>query len=167
MLKSIEMTGATRDIAIQKALDFLQMDRDDVSVEVLDNGKKGFLGIGATDAKVRVTYEAPDEPASEPETAPKAEEKPAEDKKPTRPVFHDVAPDDPRLTTPHLVKPAPKKAEGEAAAAPAEKKADKPRRERAPREPRAPREERPAREPIVPFIDPIPMEEDKIPEPAR
>ena len=81
MLKSIEMTGATRDIAIQKALDFLQMDRDDVSVEVLDNGKKGFLGIGATDAKVRVTYEAPDEPAREPETAPKAEEKPAEDKK--------------------------------------------------------------------------------------
>ena len=167
MLKSIEMTGATRDIAIQKALDFLQMDRDDVSVEVLDNGKKGFLGIGATDAKVRVTYEAPDEPAREPETAPKAEEKPAGDKKPPHPAFHDVAPDDPRLTTPHLVKPAPKKAEGEAAAAPAEKKADKPRRERAPRAPRAPREERPAREPIVPFIDPIPMEEDKIPETAR
>lgn len=166
MLKSIEMTGATRDIAIQKALDFLQMDRDDVSVEVLDNGKKGFLGIGATDAKVRVTYETSDEPACEPETAPKAEQKPAGDKKPSCPVFHDVAPDDPRLTTPHLVKPAPKKAEGEAAA-PAEKKADKPRRERVPREPRVPREERPAREPIVPFIDPIPMEEDKIPEPAR
>lgn len=166
MLKSIEMTGATRDIAIQKALDFLQMDRDDVSVEVLDNGKKGFLGIGATDAKVRVTYETPDELARKPETAPKEEQKPAGDKKPPRPVFHDVAPDDPRLTTPHLVKPAPKKAEGEAAA-PAEKKADKPRRERVPREPRAPREERPAREPIVPFINPIPMEEDKIPEPAR
>lgn len=188
MLKSIEMTGATRDIAIQKALDFLQMDRDDVSVEVLDNGKKGFLGIGATDAKIRVTYEVPDEVKEEPKAAPAPKaEKPApaaepakvesapkaEEKKPaqTRPVFHDVAPDDPRLTTPHLVKPAPKKAEGEAAAeAPAEKKADKPRRERAPRAERAERPERterPAREPIVPFIDPVPMEEDQITEPAR
>ena len=176
MLKSIEMTGATRDIAIQKALDFLQMDRDDVSVEVLDNGKKGFLGFGSTDAKVRVTYEVPDEPAekpapkAEPKAAPapqpKAEEKPVEEKKPaqTRPTFHDIAPDDPRLTTPHLVKPAPKKAEGETAAVPAEKKAERPRRERTER---APREECPAREPIVPFIDPIPMEEDKITEPAR
>ena len=54
MQKSIEMTGATRDIAIEKALEFLHMDRDDVSVEVLDNGKKGFLGIGAADAKIRV-----------------------------------------------------------------------------------------------------------------
>lgn len=70
MLKSIEMTGANRDIAIQKALDFLQMDRDDVSVEVLDNGQKGFFGFGSTDAKVRVTYEVPDEPAEQP--APKA-----------------------------------------------------------------------------------------------
>lgn len=176
MLKSIEMTGANRDIAIQKALDFLQMDRDDVSVEVLDNGKKGFLGFGSTDAKVRVTYEVPDEAEEKPKAAPapapkaapqpKAEDKPAEEKKPaqSRPAFHDIAPDDPRLTTPHLVKPAPKKAEGETAAAPAEKKAERPHRERTER---APREERPAREPIVPFIDPVPMEEDKITEPAR
>ncbi len=143
MLKSIEMTGANRDIAIQKALDFLQMDRDDVSVEVLDNGKKGFLGFGSTDAKVRVTYEVPDEPAeqpapkAEPKAAPapqpKAEEKPVEEKKPaqTRPAFHDIAPDDPRLTTPHLVKPAPKKAEGETAA-PAEKTGRKESRASAP-----------------------------------
>ena len=61
MLKSIEMTGATRDDAIQKALNTLGLDRDDVSVEVLDNGKRGFLGFGSSDAKVRVTYEVPDE----------------------------------------------------------------------------------------------------------
>lgn len=179
MQKSIEMTGATRDIAIEKALAFLQMDRDDVSVEVLDNGKKGFLGIGATDAKIRVTYEVPDEELvkAEPQPAPKAApaapkaeaapkpEKKAE-KKPaqTRPVFHDVAPDDPRLTTPHLVKAAPK---GEAASVQKEKKADKPRAPRAERAPRAPREERPSHPPIVPYIDPVPMEEDKIPQPAR
>lgn len=169
MQKSIEMTGATRDIAIEKALEFLHMDRDDVSVEVLDNGKKGFLGIGATDAKIRVTYEVPDEepvaasapaPQPEPEKEKEPEKKPAQ----TRPVFHDVAPDDPRLTTPHLVKAAPK---GEGAPVKKEKKADKPRAPRAERAPRAPREERPSHPPIVPYIDPVPMEEDKIPQPAR
>lgn len=167
MQKSIEMTGATRDIAIEKALEFLHMDRDDVSVEVLDNGKKGFLGIGATDAKIRVTYEVPDEePVAAPAPAPQPEKEKEPEKKPaqTRPVFHDVAPDDPRLTTPHLVKAAPK---GEGAPVKKEKKADKPRAPRAERAPRAPREERPSHPPIVPYIDPVPMEEDKIPQPAR
>ena len=54
MQKFIETTGDTRDAAIEAALKQLGMDRDDVSVEVLDNGKKGFLGIGATPARVRV-----------------------------------------------------------------------------------------------------------------
>ena len=169
MQKSIEMTGATRDIAIEKALEFLHMDRDDVSVEVLDNGKKGFLGIGATDAKIRVTYEVPDEepvaaPAPAPQPEPEKEKEPEKKPAQTRPVFHDVAPDDPRLTTPHLVKAAPK---GEGAPVKKEKKADKPRAPRAERAPRASREERPSHPPIVPYIDPVPMEEDKIPQPAR
>ena len=169
MQKSIEMTGATRDIAIEKALEFLHMDRDDVSVEVLDNGKKGFLGIGATDAKIRVTYEVPDEepvaaPAPAPQPEPEKEKEPEKKPAQTRPVFHDVAPDDPRLTTPHLVKAAPK---GEGAPVKKEKKADKPRAPRAERAPRAPREERPSHPPIVPYIDPVQMEEDKIPQPAR
>ena len=47
------------------------MDRDDVSVEVLERAKTGFLGIGACPAKVKVTYEAPDEEPAE-------EEKPAQ-----------------------------------------------------------------------------------------
>ncbi|MDO5142545.1 MAG: Jag N-terminal domain-containing protein, partial [Eubacteriales bacterium] len=61
MQRFIETTGETRDAAIEAALVQLGMDRDDVSVEVLDNGKKGFLGFGATPARVRVTYEVPDE----------------------------------------------------------------------------------------------------------
>ena len=81
MQKFIETTGETRDAAIQAALKQLGLDRDDVSVEVLDNGKKGFLGIGATPARVRVTYEVPDEPvkSAEPVHTPvekKKEEKP-------------------------------------------------------------------------------------------
>ncbi|MBE6932630.1 MAG: KH domain-containing protein [Ruminococcaceae bacterium] len=56
-------TGKTIDLAIQAALDALKMDRDSVSVEVLENAKTGFLGIGASPAKVKVTYEVPDEPS--------------------------------------------------------------------------------------------------------
>lgn len=57
MTKFIEKEAATRDEAIQLALAELGMDRDDVSVEVLEEGKKGFFGIGAVPARVRVSYE--------------------------------------------------------------------------------------------------------------
>ena len=64
MTKFIEKEAATRDEAIQLALDELGMQRDDVSVEVLEEGKKGFFGIGAVQARVRVSYEEAT-PASE------------------------------------------------------------------------------------------------------
>ena len=87
MQKFLEATGENRDAAVENALEQLGLERDDVSVEVLEIGKKGFLGIGATPARVRVTYEAPDIPAAKPEVkreerkpAPKAEPKPAEKK---------------------------------------------------------------------------------------
>ena len=83
MQKFLEATGENRDAAVENALKQLGLERDDVSVEVLEIGKKGFLGIGATPARVRVTYEAPDIPAAKPEVkreerkpAPKAEPKP-------------------------------------------------------------------------------------------
>lgn len=57
MTKTMEAQGATIDIAIASALEQLAMDRDAVTVEVLESGKKGFLGLGATPARVRVTYE--------------------------------------------------------------------------------------------------------------
>ena len=61
MEKFITATGKTLDLAIEAALQQLGMDRDSVSVEVLENPKSGFLGFGATPAKVKVTYEVPDE----------------------------------------------------------------------------------------------------------
>ena len=74
MEKSIITTGKTIDEAIAVALAKLGMDRDSVSVTVLEQAKSGFFGIGRVDAKVQVTYEAPDlKPA-----APKAEAAPAE-----------------------------------------------------------------------------------------
>ncbi len=66
MTKYLEATGKTEQAAIESALAQLGLDRDDVSVEILDRAKSGFLGIGATPARVRVTYEAPDEPTPEP-----------------------------------------------------------------------------------------------------
>ena len=74
MIKYLEMTGGSEEEAIAKALAQLNMDRDDVSVEVLERAKKGFLGIGSVPAKVKVSYEAPDE---EIPAAPVKEEKPA------------------------------------------------------------------------------------------
>ena len=63
MIKTLEKTGRTEDDAINAALAELGLDRDDVSVEILERAKSGFLGIGASPAVVRVSYEAEDEPA--------------------------------------------------------------------------------------------------------
>ena len=66
MLQYIESTGKNEEEAIQAALRKLGLDRDEVSVEVLERAKSGFLGIGSSPAKVKVTYEVPDEPAPAP-----------------------------------------------------------------------------------------------------
>lgn len=77
MIKYLEKTGRTEDEAIAAALAELGMDRDDVSVTVVERAKSGFLGIGASPAVVRVEYEAPDEPTVE--EAKPAAEAPAQD----------------------------------------------------------------------------------------
>ena len=75
MLKTIEATGKTIDLAIQAGLEELQMDRDSVSVEVLEQPRSGFFGIGGSPAKVSLTYEVPDPaPVKAPE-APQPEKK--------------------------------------------------------------------------------------------
>ena len=77
MQKKAEFSAPTVDRAIEKALAQLGLDRDSVSVEVLSIGRKGFLGIGASDAKICVTFEAPDEVQKIRETRPEPVEKPA------------------------------------------------------------------------------------------
>ncbi|MHB1458051.1 MAG: RNA-binding cell elongation regulator Jag/EloR [Armatimonadota bacterium] len=54
-MTSIEMTGKTIEEATQLALDELGVTEDKVDVEILDEGAKGFLGLGQTPAKVKVT----------------------------------------------------------------------------------------------------------------
>ena len=70
MQKSVEFTGKNEDAAIAAALRELGLAREEVSVEVLELAKSGFLGIGGTPAKVKVTYEVPDEPQAAPQPAP-------------------------------------------------------------------------------------------------
>ena len=76
MIKTLEKSARTEDLAIAEALKELGMDRDDVSVEILERAKSGFLGIGASPAVIRVSYECPDE---EPVAAPVVEEAVAEE----------------------------------------------------------------------------------------
>ena len=76
MLKFIEVTGKNEDEAIAKGLSQLGLDRDDVSVEILERGKTGFLGIGSVPAKVKLTYEAPEEEVVAEPAAPVVEEEP-------------------------------------------------------------------------------------------
>ena len=87
MIKTLEKTGRTEDEALAAALEELGMDRDDVSVEILERAKSGFLGIGASPAVVRVTYEVEDEivPEQPVVSAPAAEVK-AENAVPAAPA---------------------------------------------------------------------------------
>lgn len=140
MLQYIDVTAKTEEMAIEKALEQLSMDRDEVSVEILERAKSGFLGIGATPAVVRVSYDdgrpEPKPQEFQPEQRKSREEREREE--------------------------AERKAEKERKAAEAKKNAPKPelpkefqpevlqnRSEKKPAEPkeRKPREERPRREP--------------------
>ena len=83
MIKFIDMTGKTEDEAIRRTLEQLGLERDDVSVEILERAKSGFLGIGGSPATVRVSYDdGQPEPKEEPKvseakpTAPAAEKRP-------------------------------------------------------------------------------------------
>ena len=84
-MRYIDVTGKTEEEAIRAALSQLGLERDDVSVEILERSKSGFLGIGSSPAKVRVSYEL--DVAEEPEVpqAKPAEKKPEEKKPESKP----------------------------------------------------------------------------------
>jgi spoIIIJ-associated protein len=54
-MKAVEKSGRTVDEAVAAALEELGLPSSRVQVDVLDEGKGGFLGIGAKPAVVRVT----------------------------------------------------------------------------------------------------------------
>ena len=112
MEKTMISTGKSIDLAIEAALTQLGLSRDDVSVMVLNQAKPGFLGIGATPAKVQITYEAPDLKPEAPKSA-----------------FGSAS-----RSKPKAAAPAPKK---EAAPAPKKEASPAPKKEEKPRAPKA------------------------------
>jgi len=68
MQKSIEVQGRTEEEAIESALEQLGLPRDDVSVEIIEQAGKGFLGLKNTPAIVKVFYEAKEERAEQAES---------------------------------------------------------------------------------------------------
>ena len=149
MEKTIVTSGKTIDLAIEAALAQLGLDRDSVSVQVLQQAKAGFLGFGAQPAKVQVTYEVPD-PIPEKVEKPKSALGPASRSK-TKPAAPVQKPQAPKPEAPKAEAPkAEPKAEVKAApeAPKAEAKLAAPKAPKAPKEPKenkpkAPKEPKP------------------------
>ena len=57
MTQTIEVTAKTVEDAVDLACGRLQKKRDELTFEVVEQPKKGFLGMGSSDAKIRVSYE--------------------------------------------------------------------------------------------------------------
>ena len=81
MIKYLEKSGRTMEEAIAAALAELGRSEEEISVEVLERAKSGFLGIGAQPAVIRVSYEVPDEPAAAPKDEPVPAPKKSAEKK--------------------------------------------------------------------------------------
>ena len=140
MEKTLVTTGKTIDLAIESALNQLGLDRDSVSVLVLQQAKTGFLGFGAQPAKVQVTYEVPDPVPAAPAAPKSALGSASRSKKPTAPVKK------PEAEAPKAEKkPEAPKAEKKPEAPKAEKKAaapKAPKAEKKPETPKAPKEKK-------------------------
>ena len=138
MEKILITTGKTIDLAIEAALTQLGLERDDVSVQVLAQAKAGFLGFGASPAKVQVTYEAPDPVPETPKvalsSASRSKPKAAPVKKPQPPKVEAPKAAPVKQETPKApVKPEAPKAETPKAP----EKARHPKKEEAPKTPKA------------------------------
>ena len=135
MEKTLIASGKTIDLAIESALTQLGLDRDSVSVMVLQQAKAGFLGFGAQPAKVQVTYEAPDPVPEAPKVALSSASR-------SKPKAKPVAPKAESKPEPKVEAPKPQKApeapkevnKEEPKKAPKENKTPK-----APKEPKAPK----------------------------
>ena len=146
MEKTIVATGKSIDLAIESALTQLGMDRDSVSVQVLQQAKAGFLGFGAQPAKVQVTYEAPD-PAPVPEKPKSALGSASRSKPKAKPVV-EKKPEEPKAA------PAPQ----------SEKKVEAPKAEKKNDAPKAPKETKKERKPEQPKTPKAPKENKEVKE---
>ena len=127
MEKTIITSGKTIDLAIESALLQLGLDRDSVSVQVLQQAKPGFLGFGAQPAKVQVTYEVPDPVVEKVPEKPKSALGSASRSKPKAPAAPVKKPEAPKAEAPKAEAP---KAEPVKAEAPKAEKPKAPKQEK-------------------------------------
>ncbi len=59
----MEVTGKTVEEAVEQAAKRFNVGRDDLKTEVVDEGKKGFLGIGSKEARVKIILKSAVVPA--------------------------------------------------------------------------------------------------------
>ncbi len=137
MEKSIVSTGKTIDLAIDAALSQLGLDRDSVSVQVLQKEKAGFLGFGAQMAKVQVTYEVADPEPSAPAA---------------KSALGSASRSKPRPAAAPVKKPEAPKAEVKKEAPKAEPKAEAPKAEPKKEAPKQPKPERKSAAPKEPKV---------------
>ncbi len=147
MEKTIVTTGKTIDLAIESALAQLGLDRDSVSVMVLQQAKPGFLGFGRQDAKVQVTYEAPDPVVEKVPEKPKSALGSASRSKPkaAAPVKKPESKAEPKPEAPKV--PETPKAEPVKVEAPKSEKPKAPKAEKKPEAPKPPKAPKPERKP--------------------
>lgn len=165
MREHIDVTGATEEEALRKGLEQLGMDRDEVSVEILERARRGFLGIGSAPAKVRISYgeeeEEPEPVPPVPVSVPEEPEAPRgrTERRPERPRKREREKVVPPAAPPEETAPAPAVPQGDgkdAVSAGPEKDPEKPEkvgdpkarrrgrdRSRRPQEPRPVRTEAP------------------------
>ena len=136
MEKTIVATGKTIDAAVEAALAQLGLERENVSVQVLQQAKAGFLGFGAQPAKVQVTYEAPDEP------------KPAAPKS----ALGSASRSKPKINNPSPAPKAEPKVEAKKEAPKAEPKKEQPRAEQKPKQPKPERKTETPKAPKEPKV---------------
>ncbi len=151
MEKTIITTGKTIELAIEAALTQLGLERDDVSVQVLAQAKAGFLGFGATPAKIQVTYEAPDPIPEAPKVALSSASRSKPKAKKSQAPKEEAPKAEPKAEAP---KAEPKKAEPKVEAPKAEPKVKAPKAEKQAKEPKtyAPAEAGSTEEAIEQFL---------------
>ena len=140
---SLEYIAATAEEAINKGLQNLNVTRDEVDIEILDNGKKGIFGLGARQARVRVTIKADSLRASIQKEEAEAQAPAAEVQQPEvkaeEPAVEPAETPAPRAEKPAASKPAASRKENKAAE-------PKPARKQEPKQaPVQPKAEKPAR----------------------
>lgn len=102
----VEAKGKDLEAAIASGLAELQTTRNDVIVEILDEGRSGLLGIGSRDAVVKLTrMSPPPQPKQQPKPKPQTSTKPA----PKQPASPPPPKRQPQTKAKETVKPEPKK----------------------------------------------------------